>query len=104
MNLIKTTIYVDTYACLRAELVNHLEKQEYNDEKRRKILAQKFYEAKKNTYSIEEKDLHEFLTGCGDPIYETSYYTGDEYLEFIINAIKTFNHVLPDSVEIPKIK
>ena len=98
------TIYTDTYSYLRKAVILHLESGEYKNDEKRKLLAQKFYDAEKVTYSIEEKELHEYLSGSGDPIYESDYMHGEEYIEFLVNTIKIFNSVLPDQINIPEIK
>jgi hypothetical protein len=93
----KNTIYVDIYTELRNKVIQHLDTCDYKNPSKRKMLAKQFYDAERVTYNIEEKELHEFLCGSGDPIYEVDYVKGQEYIDFLLNTIKVFNSILPDS-------
>ena len=98
----RETIYTEIYSELRLAVYNHLiVKEEHNDADKRLILARRFYDAEELTYNIDEKDLHEYLSGCGDPIKDIFYIGGKDYVQFLIDIIETFNGVLPDKINIP---
>ncbi len=101
----KKTIYIDTYSDLRKSLIEHIETGDYKDLEKRKILAQKFFDAEKVTYNMDEKELHAYLRLCGSPIYDSDdIYTDEQYIDILLRIVKTFNGVLPDQINIPDIK
>lgn len=99
----KKTIYIQTYSDLRNEVIQHLISGDYRLPEKRIALGKKFYDAEKVTMNIEEQELHQYLQGCGDPIYYDDYLYGDNYIEFLEDIIIAFNTVLPDQIDIPKL-
>jgi hypothetical protein len=101
---LKETVYIETYANLRDAVVEHLTSGDYQHDEKRIVLSQKFYDAEHQCYNVEERDLYEYLNGCADPIKDSGYIWGNDYVDFLKNIIETFNSVLPTQSHVPDVK